>query len=129
MLVILDQLNSEIKYTFGDADCGLEYFKDGLTNVSISGNELFSFLKFWSKCSKKPILLFIDEIDSLVGDSLILILRQIRTGYTDRPSRFPQSICLVGERNIRDADIWSKDCLELLRHGGSPFKIWFYIRI
>ncbi len=122
MLVILDQLNSEIKHTFGEDDCGLEYFKDDLTNASISGNELFNFLEFWAQCSKKPILLFIDEIDSLVGDTLISVLRQIRAGYTNRPRRFAQSICLVGVRDVRDYRIWSDEQQASIL-GGSAFNI------
>ena len=53
-------------------------------------------LKLWTKNSSKPLILFIDEIDSLVGDTLISVLRQLGSGYTDRPGLFPQSIIYVG---------------------------------
>ena len=46
-------------------------------------------------------MLFIDEIDALVGDTLITVLRQLRSGYRDRPRRFPQSIVLCDERDYR----------------------------
>jgi hypothetical protein len=42
----------------------------------------------------RPLILLIDEIDSLVGDTLISVLRQIRSGYDRRPAAFPQSIIL-----------------------------------
>ncbi|WP_222424016.1 AAA-like domain-containing protein, partial [Desulfamplus magnetovallimortis] len=51
--------------------------------------------------SKKiPAILLLDEVDALVGDTLISLLRQIRAGYTDRPSSFPQSIILCGVRDV-----------------------------
>ena len=66
-------------------------------------------LTMWAKLSDKPIALFIDEIDSLIGDSLLSVLRQIRAGFIKRPKRFPQSICLIGLRDVRDYRIWSKE--------------------
>ncbi|MBV7332223.1 ATP-binding protein [Chloroflexi bacterium TSY] len=41
-------------------------------------NEL---LTLWCRQSEKPIVLLIDEIDSLIGDTLISVLRQLRGGY------------------------------------------------
>jgi len=38
----------------------------------------------WAEASDKPLVLFIDEIDTLIGDSLIAVLRQLRAGYDDR---------------------------------------------
>ena len=71
-------------------------------------------LTIWATHSERPIALFIDEIDSLVGDSLLSVLQQIRAGYIKRPKRFPQSICLIGLRDVRDYRIWSKKrCLYL----------------
>jgi hypothetical protein len=65
-------------------------------------------LKLWAKNSSKPLVLFIDEIDSLVGDTLISVLRQLRSGYTDRPALFPQSIILCGVRDVRDYRLYSE---------------------
>ncbi|MCP5106217.1 MAG: ATP-binding protein [bacterium] len=79
-------------------------------------------LKIWSKNSKKPIVLFIDEIDSLVGDTLISVLRQLRSGYEGRPGLFPQSIILCGVRDIRDYRIHS-DKEKSVITGGSAFNI------
>ena len=61
----------------------------------------------WSAADSRPLVLFIDEIDSLIGDTLLSVLRQLRSGYPDRPRRFPQSIILCGVRDVRDYRIFS----------------------
>ncbi|VEN73947.1 conserved hypothetical protein [Candidatus Desulfarcum epimagneticum] len=76
----------------------------------------------WSAASDKPIVLLIDEIDSLVGDTLISVLRQIRAGYAKRPAMFPQSIVLCGIRDVRDYRIHSSMQKEIIT-GGSAFNI------
>ena len=82
---------------------------------------LSSFLSRLSQALPKPLVLIIDEIDSLVGDSLISVLRQIRSGYASRPGAFPNSIILCGVRDVRDYRIQSsgKDIVT----GGSAFNI------
>ena len=45
-------------------------------------------------------MLLVDEIDSLVGDTLLSVLRQMRAGYENRPASFPHSIVLCGVRDI-----------------------------
>ncbi len=82
-------------------------------------NELLSQ---WSQNSGKPIVLLIDEIDSLVGDTLISVLRQIRSGYTKRPALFPQSIILCGVRDVRDYRIHTDQGKAAIT-GGSAFNI------
>ncbi|WP_461833022.1 AAA-like domain-containing protein [Desulfothermus sp.] len=72
--------------------------------------------------SQKPVVLMIDEIDSLIGDTLISVLRQLRAGYTDRPKTFPQSIILCGVRDVRDYRIHSSQQKEVIT-GGSAFNI------
>ena len=66
------------------------------------GADLGSVLRRWASASDRPVVLFIDEIDSLVGDTLIAVLRQLRAGYPDRPAHFPQSVVLCGVRDVRD---------------------------
>jgi len=61
-----------------------------------------SFLKNWVEISPRPVVLFIDEIDSLQNQSLINVLRQLRDGFPRRPKGFPQSVGLVGMRDVRD---------------------------
>ena len=63
---------------------------------------LSRMLEYWSKTTPKPTVLLLDEVDALVGDTLISLLRQIRAGYAQRPEAFPQSIILCGVRDVRD---------------------------
>ncbi|TSE23057.1 hypothetical protein [Tepidimonas aquatica] len=61
------------------------------------------------------------EVDALVGDTLISLLRQIRAGYAQRPQAFPQTVVLCGVRDVRDYRIHSGggDIIT----GGSAFNI------
>ena len=90
---------------------------------SINGTKRLSYLlKLISALDhEKPFILFIDEIDSLIGDTLISVLRQIRAGYDSRPALFPQSIILCGVRDVRDYRMHSKN-KEVIT-GGSAFNI------
>ena len=83
---------------------------------------LFDMLSSWSKSSKKPLILLIDEIDSLVGDSLVSLLRQLRSGYAIRQGSFPQSIILCGVRDVRDYRIHASSEKDPVA-GGSVFNI------
>ncbi|MCF8108254.1 MAG: hypothetical protein K9J81_04595 [Desulfohalobiaceae bacterium] len=67
-------------------------------------------------------MLVLDEIDSVIGDTLIAVLRQLRSGYTQRPAHFPQSVILCGVRDIRDYRIHSSRYKEVIT-GGSAFNI------
>ena len=86
------------------------------------GQALRQALLRWSMADPRPLVVLIDEIDALVGDTLLAVLRQLRTGYVDRPARFPHSIVLCGVRDVRDYRIHStaEDRLVL---GGSAFNI------
>jgi hypothetical protein len=74
-----------------------------------------------AKSIKKPVVLLIDEIDSLVGDTLISVLRQLRAGYDKRPDYFPSSIILCGVRDIKDYRIHTSG--QEIITGGSVFNI------
>jgi hypothetical protein len=65
-------------------------------------SRLLDLLTRWSRQCPRPVVLFLDEIDALVDDVLISVLRQLRTGYADRPRSFPQSVALIGLRDVRD---------------------------
>ena len=91
-------------------------------DVSGEDNGLSEILTRWAIQNPKPLVLIIDEIDSLVGDTLISVLRQIRSGYDRRPSQFPQSIILCGVRDVRDYRIHS-DREKAIITGGSAFNI------
>lgn len=83
---------------------------------------LFELLTQWAQASDKPLVLLIDEIDALVGDTLISVLRQLRAGYANRPTNFPQSIILCGVRDVRDYRIHS-DREKSVITGGSAFNV------
>lgn len=85
-------------------------------------NEMLKlYLRLLSESFEKPFILFIDEIDALVGDGLVSVLRQLRSGYTDRPSSFPQTIILCGVRDVRDYRIVLSN--QDIVTGGSAFNI------
>ena len=83
---------------------------------------LGELLNRWAEADRKPLVLLIDEIDSLVGDTLISVLRQLRAGYVQRPERFPQSVVLCGVRDVRDYRIHSGTDGSVIL-GGSAFNI------
>ena len=76
----------------------------------------------WAAADPTPLVLLIDEIDALVGDTLIAVLRQLRAGYAHRPRRFPQSVILCGVRDVRDYRIHSA-AEQAIVTGGSAFNI------
>lgn len=86
------------------------------------GNALNALLTDWARHSPKPLVLIIDEIDSLIGDTLISVLRQLRAGYDKRPKAFPQSVILCGVRDVRDYRIHSS-IGKVSVTGGSAFNI------
>jgi hypothetical protein len=89
----------------------------------LSSNDTFySYLYDYARLQKKEIVLLIDEIDSLYGDVLISILRQLRDGFQNRPKLFPTSIALVGLRDIREYKEKVRDN-ERSIGSGSPFNI------
>jgi hypothetical protein len=79
-------------------------------------------LSHWAAQSPQPTILLLDEIDALVGDTLISVLRQLRAGYAKRPAHFPQSIILCGVRDVRDYRIHSSQEKAIIT-GGSAFNI------
>ena len=82
---------------------------------------LKNLLMQWCLANPMPLVLMVDEIDSLVGDTLLSVLRQLRAGYQQRPEGFPQSVVLCGVRDIRDYRIRSSSG-EVIA-GGSPFNV------
>nr|VFK31589.1 MAG: hypothetical protein BECKMB1821G_GA0114241_10881 [Candidatus Kentron sp. MB] len=84
---------------------------------------LLKLLSRWSEENDRPIVLFLDEVDALIGDTLVSFLRQIRSGYAQRPATFPQTIMLCGVRDVRDYRIHTGDDQIIL--GGSAFNRFF----
>ena len=94
--------------------------RDDVQNVG-KDSMLTTYLRRLSESLPKPIVLIIDEIDALVGDSLVSVLRQIRSGYADRPAAFPQTVVLCGVRDVRDYRIVLSN--QDIVTGGSAFNI------
>ncbi len=80
------------------------------------------YLSSWSKSQPKPIVLLIDEADSLWDDVMVSFLRQLRDGFQNRSQGFPQSIALVGLRDIREYRLKARNDNPSLG-AGSPFNV------
>ena len=112
------------------ASRSLEVLRDEFVESTMSehlekygpGAALGQTLVRWSNTSHVPLVLLIDEIDTLVGDSLISVLRQLRANYDRRPSHFPQSVILCGVRDVRDYQVYSSREGTYVK-GGSAFNI------
>ena len=88
-----------------------------------SGNSLFGrYLTDWCHTLDKPLVLLLDEVDSLYGDVLISTLRQLRDGFQSRPQHFPQSVALVGLRDISEYRLRPRTD-NFAIGAGSPFNI------
>ena len=59
------------------------------------GQRIRANLRLWAQAIKLPLVLFIDEIDSLQDETLISVLRQLRDGYPERPNNFPLCVGLI----------------------------------
>ena len=120
MRTVLAELALETSITLGDDT--LEDIWPGVLERAGPGQALRHALLRWCMADSKPLVLLIDEIDALVGDTLLSVLRQLRTGYPRRPDRFPHAVILCGVRDVRDYRIHStaQDALVL---GGSAFNI------
>ncbi|HEY4590588.1 MAG TPA: ATP-binding protein, partial [Thermoanaerobaculia bacterium] len=86
------------------------------------GFRLLDLLTRWSRQCPRPVVLFLDEIDALVDDVLISVLRQLRSGYADRPRAFPQTVALIGLRDVRDYRLKVRPEVQSLGTS-SPFNI------
>jgi len=83
---------------------------------------LKNYLVAWASAQTKPIVLLVDEADSLWDDVLVAFLRQMRDGFQLRPTGFPQSVALVGLRDIREYRMKARGDNPSLG-SGSPFNV------
>ena len=113
--VLLDDIE-DLKIESFDIKAARQYAKE----LDLK-NALRFILRYLSINIGKPVVVFIDEIDSMVGDSLLNIFNQIRSGYTTRPQSFPHSIIVCGLRDVSDYRVDSSNPLRL--SSGSPFNI------
>ena len=87
-----------------------------------SAQLLKQYLTDWCRSVSKPVVLLLDEVDALYDDVLISTLRQLRDGFQARPSGFPQSIALVGLRDIREYRLRARADNPSIG-AGSPFNV------
>jgi len=117
---MVQALESAADYYWPDFPAAVQAARDQLM-ITASGEGVRRLLQTWSRLSDKPLIIFLDEVDALLGDTLISLLRQIRAGYAQRPEAFPQSMVLCGVRDVRDYRIHRSDG-EIIT-GGSAFNI------
>ncbi|MEA3642724.1 MAG: ATP-binding protein [Lamprobacter sp.] len=86
------------------------------------GSALGVFLSRWCARLERPLVLLLDEVDALVGDTLVSLLRQLRAGYTKRPAHAPNTVILCGVRDLRDYRIHARSEPAPIT-GGSAFNI------
>ncbi|MCF7899306.1 AAA-like domain-containing protein [Candidatus Babeliales bacterium] len=122
MPIILQEFHECVSEQLPDQKKFFEIFYNLKEEGVPAGSLLATLLSRWSAKLDKPLVIFIDEIDCLVGDTLISALRQLRLGYAKRPQNFPQTACLIGLRDVRDYRIWS-DVEHQIVLGGSAFNI------
>ncbi|MDR0877441.1 MAG: PD-(D/E)XK nuclease domain-containing protein [Treponema sp.] len=84
---------------------------------------LNAILTEWAKqVAPKPLIVLFDEVDVLVGDTLISFLRQLRDGFAERGAgKFPVSVALVGMWDLKDYITAAKG--GAAPNPGSPFNI------
>jgi hypothetical protein len=89
----------------------------------VAGPVLFgNYLTDWCRSLDKPLVLLLDEVDSLYDDVLVSTLRQLRDGFQTRPRNFPQSAALVGLRDIREYRMRARADSPSIG-AGSPFNV------
>ena len=120
MGAIFDLLAECAFQTFGDES--VEQLGDQILAKARPDAALYRLLTRWTASDPRPLVLLIDEIDALVGDTLLSVLRQLRTGYRQRPDKFPQSVVLCGVRDVKDYRIRSGSTGHEIA-GGSAFNV------
>lgn len=105
MRAVLGQVASRSRYILRDdfvdrtwSECLQEEGPDGALSET---------LVRWSAAHPQPLVLLVDEIDTLIGGTLISVLRQWRANYDCRPHQFPQTVILCGVRDVRDHQVFS----------------------
>ncbi len=89
--------------------------------METEGQRIRAALQQWAQTAPRPLVLFMDEIDALQDVALISVLRQLRSGFADRPAGFPWSVALIGMRDVRDYKVAAGGSERL--NTASPFNI------
>ena len=108
---VLNRLATEAAGAFGDESFSREW--RGVVEGCEPGDMLRTALRHWAAADAKPLVLLLDEVDALGGETLLSVLHQLRAGYPRRPDGFPHSVALCGQRDAADYSLPS----------ASPFNI------
>ena len=120
MAVVLNALSESAFETFNDKS--VQLLQEEILTRRSPNMALNLVLRRWTAATPKPLVLLIDEIDTIIGDALISVLLQLRSGYRLRPKRFPQSVILCGVRDMRAYQTFSSEDRNYTS-GGSAFNI------
>ncbi|MBK1646930.1 hypothetical protein CKO25_20365, partial [Thiocapsa imhoffii] len=120
MTAVVEQISRGARDQLGDAGAA-ELGREVILSSS-GGTAVGEFLARWSAQMTQPLVLLLDEVDALIGDTLLSLLRQLRASYPQRPTAFPQTVILCGVRDLRDYRIHASSEREAIT-GGSAFNI------
>ena len=88
------------------------------------GGRIGRALATWTFNSDRPLVVVIDEVDTLARAPFVSMLAQIRASFERRGRTFPVSIVLAGMRSLRDHDVAIGG-----DGSGSPFNIVEYVNV
>ena len=120
MRALLGELARQARVTLGDKTP--DALRIAALETEGADGALIDVLSRWAEADPRPLVLLIDEIDTLIGDTLVSVLRQLRAGYNHRPAGFPHSVILCGVVDVRDYRIRSSAANALVL-GGSAFNV------
>ena len=120
MRAVLGELARRARVTLGDERPNA--LRGPALETEGADGALIDVLSRWAEVDPRPLVLLIDEIDTLIGDTLVSVLRQLRAGYDQRPAGFPHSVILCGVVDVRDYRIQSSAANALVL-GGSAFNV------
>ena len=120
MRALLGELARRARVTLGDETP--DALRGSALETEGADGALVDVLSRWAAADPRPLVLLIDEIDTLIGDTLVSVLRQLRAGYDQRPAGFPHSVILCGVVDVRDYRIRSSATNALVL-GGSAFNV------
>lgn len=70
----------------------------------IEGQRIRTALSTWAEACPRPLILFIDDMDALAEEALLLLMSQLERGFNQaRP--FPKSIALIGLQDINHREV------------------------
>lgn len=120
MLIAAECVHSQARRLLPAAECPASL--DGVNGEEFARGGLKGYLQRWAERNPKPIVLLVDEADSLMDELFLALLRQLRAGFEARPQGFPHALALVGLRDVRDYQIRLRPDSSRLGTG-SPFNI------